>query len=294
MANSSLFLLTHFPGNLPPFSGYNLSMTARSAPVGTVLLVLVFLRCAGVMLAQEADGLHEFTDKRGQKVSAVLLGVSEDRRQMTIKREDGQQFDTVINLLSLDDQQYIKDWMKNRPTMSAAPATEYRLDLSATRQTGKTVKNSYGDSTTIVLEEKENFYRITVQNLSRETLESAIVEYAIVWKNKAIIYKAKDGDWTYTSVDSDSKSEVKVIGQLDPGPMRFNAEVTLETVTVNMDRVYYKEFDELLYEDDMVGLAFRVKAADGTILQEAHTGSAAISAMTWDQITNLPDPKVYQ
>ena len=104
------------------------------------------LRCVGVMHAQEAATIHEFTDKRGQKVSAILLAISEDRRQMTIKREDGQQFDTVINLLSLDDQQYIKDWMKNRPGVTAAPGVEYRLDLSATRQTGKTEKNSYGTS----------------------------------------------------------------------------------------------------------------------------------------------------
>lgn len=268
-------------------------MFVRSAPIGTVLLVLVMLRCVGVIQAQAAAAIHEFTDKRGQKVSAVLLAVSEDRRQMTIKREDGQQFDTVINLLSLDDQQYIKDWMKNRTVATVAPAVEYRLDLSATRQTGKTEKNSYGDPPSIVLEEKENFYRIKVQNLSRETLDSAIVEYAIVWKNQAVIYKTAEGNWTYTAGDSDSKSEVKVIGQLDLGSVRFNAEVTGETVSVKIDRVHYKDFDEDLYADDMVGLVFRVKTADGTILQQSHSGNAAIVSMTWDQIVALPDPKVY-
>jgi hypothetical protein len=268
-------------------------MFVRSATIGTFLLVLFMLRCVGVMHAQEAATIHEFTDKRGQKVSAILLAISEDRRQMTIKREDGQQFDTVINLLSLDDQQYIKDWMKNRPGVTAAPGVEYRLDLSATRQTGKTEKNSYGTSSSIVLEEKENFYRIKVQNLSRETLDSAIVEYAIVWKNRASIHKSAVGDWTYTPVDSDSKSEVKVIGQLDLGSMRFNAEVTKDTVPVKMDRVYYKEFDEILYMDDMVGLVFRVKTADGTILEQSHSGNAVIVSMTWDEIVALPDPPVY-
>ena len=91
-------------------------------------LSLIALLITGTA-AQESADFHQFTDKKGQRVSAMLLEVSADRQQMKIRREDGQEFETVINLLSLDDQQYVKDWMKNAP-QAGMMNTDFLLNLS--------------------------------------------------------------------------------------------------------------------------------------------------------------------
>ena len=109
-----------------------------------VLLILFVTVHAPVLFAQDAPDLHEFTDKKGTKILATLLRVSEDRRMMSIRREDGQEFESEINVLSLDDQQYIKDWMKT--ASPSAMMTDYRLELELSKKAGRTSKLSGSSS----------------------------------------------------------------------------------------------------------------------------------------------------
>ena len=68
----------------------------------------------------DLGGLHLFTE--GNQIAANLLEVVDDRKTAKIRREDGIVFSLEIVLFSLDDQQYIKDWME--AYLSAGPSDE--------------------------------------------------------------------------------------------------------------------------------------------------------------------------
>lgn len=248
-----------------------------------------------LLRAQESGDFHEFTGKSGQKLVAKVVGVSEDRRQMRIVRQDGQSFDTDIVIFSLDDQQYVKDWMKSgAATASAAAmtggASSYRLEVSLTRLPGKTDKHR---DQVYTMEEKETLFRISVRNLSRETLEGAKVEYAMVWKDSVVIYYDEDDEeWEFSARDLDSPvPPVKKLGEAALEALRFNGDGTLETDAIRIDEVFY-DGNELYGKDDLLGLKVRVVGADGTLLHEADSGGAAIAALSWEEILALGDPRV--
>lgn len=259
------------------------------------LIISVVLAWAGIggrpVLAQVDSGFHEFTDKKGQKVSAKLVGVTEDRRVMKIVREDGRAFETVINQLSLDDQQFVKDWLKTSGGVAAPSApSEYRVDVSVTRTVGGSSKHSNDN---YAFEGKDNLFRVTVKNLSSDTLASAKVEYAVVWKDSVSIYEDKDdAEWDFRSHANDGVSpSVKVLGNSVLENMRFNVEFTFETTPVSIERVLY-DGNELYREDELLGLRVRVVSADGAVIHDTHSGSAELGSMTWEAIQALEDPPV--
>ncbi|MDP4938119.1 MAG: hypothetical protein NWR21_02280 [Verrucomicrobiales bacterium] len=253
-------------------------------------LSLIALLITGTA-AQESADFHQFTDKKGQRVSAMLLEVSADRQQMKIRREDGQEFETVINLLSLDDQQYVKDWMKNAP-QAGMMKTDFLLNLSLSRQTGSVEKHTQDN---IVLEQRPTTFRMTVRNLSRDSLEGARLEYVLVWEDRTRVYQTEAQSWTYIAT-SDEEEEgapplVKEVGQMDLELLRFNGEATLETASVNMEQVFIGD-NKPFREDEMIGVKVRILAKDGAIIHEASSGGAVIAAMKWDEASALPDPMV--
>ena len=261
----------------------------QTAHTGTLLLAVFFLY-SGQLSAQDAAAFHQFADKKGQKISAVVLGVSPDNQKMRIRREDGQEFEMVINLLSLDDQQYLKDWMKTRTVAASTTSvkSDFRLQAVITRLGGPTVKHT---GVSYNMEEKATFFRVVVKNMSRETLEGAEVEYAVVWDDRAIIYKTSEGQWSFTYPDEDEPSRVKMGGVLPLGPVRFNGEVSVETPPGNIDTILM-DGNEVYREDEMCGIKVRVRAKDGTVIYQTDYGSAVIASLEWEEIEALDAPKV--
>jgi len=272
-------------------------MTESTAALPWILAVLVTALIVAPLGAQVTGDPHEFTGKTGQKLVAKVLGVSEDRRQMRILRQDGMEFDTEIVIFSLDDQQYVKDWMKanaaGATAGSSAPAMAsdaFRLEVAVTRVAGKSDKHR---SASYTMEEKESLFRINVRNLSRETLSGAKLEYAVVWKDSVTVYFDEDEkEWEFSSRDLDSpKPPVKKLGEAALEPLRFNGEGSIETAAVSIDEVFLGG-NELYGQDELLGLKVRVLGADGTVLHESDSGGAAIAAMPWDEIKALEDPRV--
>lgn len=84
---------------------------------------LLFLLVAGGLLAQDRVGSNEpapsefrlFTDKRDQQIEAQIVSLSENHRTLQIRRRDGQEFSPEVIRLSLDDQQFLRDWLHPEP-----------------------------------------------------------------------------------------------------------------------------------------------------------------------------------
>lgn len=270
-----------------------------------ILFLLGVSAVSSLLRADEFQDFREFTDKRGQKITARLLSVSEDRRTMQIVRQDGRAFDSEINLLSLDDQQFVKHWMKQvpgptptavapsavTPAALAPAAGSFRLEVTIARTNGGSETRR---SETYKFETRQNRYRVNVRNLSRQDLEGARIEYAIVWRDDALVYELKDTKtWTFTTAAyENADSLVKVTGALPLETLRFNAGAGIETDSVAVDQVLYDN-REILYADELIGIKVKVLSAAGQVLHESEAGSAAISSLTWDQIGGLPDPRRY-
>lgn len=256
------------------------------------ILLSGFVLAVGLpsVAAQGSDGeLHEFTDKTGKKILAELLAVSEDRRTMRIRREDGQVFQSEIVALSLDDQQFIKDWMESRPDDAAIMPAEidYRLEMEIAKKALGTERHTYRSYD---LEQKMQNFAITVTNLSRDSLSGAQVEYVIVWANALDVYLDEDGEWTArfsSSNDFDiSQAEVAAISGILPlEEVAFNRDITVTTEEHELNRMMHSS--EVYREDEFRGIIARIVDSQGRSLQESRVGSAAIDDLTWDEAVAL-------
>ena len=63
---------------------------------------------------------HVFTDKKDQQIDARILSISDEMTEIRIERRDGQVFEVAATVLSLDDQQFIRDWLYPKPAPGAA------------------------------------------------------------------------------------------------------------------------------------------------------------------------------
>ena len=140
-----------------------------------VLLILLLILSSVRAHALDRDELHLFTDKKGNQITANLLEIAEDNRTAKIRREDGMEFTPEIVLFSLDDQQYIKDWMEAEKSVSASDAKtpEFHLNVKVAHKESSTGRYSSGS---LGLESTPHFFEIIVSNTSRETLEGAVLE----------------------------------------------------------------------------------------------------------------------
>lgn len=259
-----------------------------SRPASLILASLAscvaLLACAPVY-GQVADDFHQFTDKKGQQILAKLLDVSKDRRTMKIQRADGIEFETEINVLSLDDQQYIKDWLKNRPEIGA----DFHLDVAI----AKKQKDSEEHNTdSYELKKKYYTYEITVKNLSREVLESATLEYTVVWEDQVRIYESKKSEeWTFTTPRYEEGGQrVRLSGSTDLEALAYNRETVFETGLVEIDEVAYFG-NQVLEKDDPVGVIVRILSKDSSVIAEVREGSLDEEAYTWESVLAYSEPE---
>ncbi|MEM7699990.1 MAG: hypothetical protein AAF236_16465, partial [Verrucomicrobiota bacterium] len=169
--------------------------------IGSLCAVASIVIAATTSPAQD-DALHTFTSKNGQQIVAEVISISADKINVTIRRNDGQQFTFPILTLSLDDQDYLRSWLE-----SQKDAVEYRLEVKAARVTGDDSKLPYGSYT---FDTTQTSYNLEVQNLTREPLTGAKVEGIVIWENVIDPYLASDGDATYTYRSLESYPDQRV------------------------------------------------------------------------------------
>lgn len=253
-----------------------------------VILITCSVRAHALDLAE----LHQFTDKKGNEITANLLEISPDRKNVKIRRVDGVVFDTEILLFSLDDQQYLKDWISAKALASngenAMP--EFHLEVNVDHKDEGTTKHASGS---LGLESTPHFFEIKISNTSRETLVGAVVEYVILWEESITVYEDKDdGEWTYTSRSSDERGSVMKKQGITPlEDIAFNRDVIVMTETADIEQAIYSDGD-ILREDHLLGALVRVVGADGQLLAETTTGKGELDGYTWEKTLALNSTEV--
>ncbi len=237
----------------------------------------------------EAD-FHEFTAKTGKKVLARLLAISEDQRTIRIQREDGIEFDSEVVTLCLDDQQFVKDWIKNRPEDSIVPvidATDYRIEVNLAKKSLDSDRHPVNSSYTV--EQKKNVIEISIRNISREALVGAKLEYVIIWERSVNVSREIDGSWkAYYSSGIGPVSNSKLIGEIEIETLAFNREAELVTKPYELNRMMYSS--EVYREDEFKAVAVRVLSPSGAVIDEQRMGESWVESIEWEKLVSPPEP----
>ena len=241
---------------------------------------------------------HVFTNKQGVQIVAEIVSVNPDWKKMTI-RKDGSQFEIAPNVLSLDDQQHIKNWLKERgitlpnqnhsssssggaPTPAPGPAPsidldKISLDVKLNRKQVDSARGRYSDY--MKLETRFYVFDIVVKSRSRETIPSPKVSYAVVWTERVSI----SGD----NYESHSEENRAITGEKNFPQLTYNREETVTTERFEINEVVYDGNADYL-EDDLIGVVAKVSLADGTVIGQFRTTGAENAGMTWEKASKLP------
>lgn len=254
--------------------------TGRWFLAGVVCACMGLADGKGQEASEEMAGIgafHSFTDKQGRNLKARVVSVASDRKSMVIADESGATFPLEITKLSLDDQQYLKKWIATQPMLS-----NFRLRVDIEKISAKTSERVKSGNYRMVSEYPA--YRIKVTNLSRDSLENAVVEYYIVKREKVRIYEdSETGNLTYgnTFKQDDPPETITEIKKLES--LGYNREIVVETNPMTVDQVYY-EGSQPYVEDVLLGMVVQVRDDFGNVLGEYRSADSGFKEKIWDRL----------
>ncbi len=246
--------------------------------------------------AQEGD-YHSFTDKKGQSIEAALVSVGPKREKVKIQRRDGRHFEIEILTLSLDDQRYIKDWLKNSPASS-----NYKLEIAVT---------SHQENTERVDVPNHNLKWVTdhvameikILNLSRADLKDAVMEYYVLIEqgvrsqphDETTAKQYGVEEWWYSNESPENsrrerkKHQKPVLvkhGKTELKDLAFNYSAATRTETIPLRAI---EGDASARgKDSVLGVIVKVSDADGRKISLYRSTDHELLKADWDKIAAMP------
>lgn len=241
-----------------------------------------------------------FTNKEGVQLYAEIISVYPDWSKMTILK-DGKNFTIEPKVLILDDQQYIKDWLKERgitaPLSGSAPTvpngdgslttsspvaakidpSTIRINVELKRKQVNSERRKLDSYTR--LDSKKLVFDIELNSVSREPVPPISVSYAVVWKDVV----------AFTSLSYVSNlpgTEMAEKGQMDFAQLVYNTGAVFTTEPVELHTVAY-DGNEHYLEDELLGVLVRVSLKDGTVLLDHINTEAKAAKLTWDGVAKL-------
>jgi len=230
--------------------------------------LLIFL-IAGGALSTFAEP-RTFTNSQGRKIVAEPVSLGGDGT-LDLKREDGNLFQIKISDLSLDDQQFLREW-----TVANPPKIDYRFEIkvadekmAGTRSTElggyKKVKNELWT------------YRVEIKNLSRQTVGGLKVDYRVFVRNEA--------NGSFRSSDGVGEGFISGTAPLEKD-LRYNESVNFTAGEMKLDSVSYdwSSMRDERYKDALRGIMIRIKDKNGKVVQEFISPNASMKGKTWDTV----------
>ena len=250
----------------------------RNGKRGMLMLVLTFF--LGLVMEGRGQGgdFYQFANKDGQAIEAKIVGVTADWKAMTIQLRDGRSFEMQVNVLTLDDQQSVKEWIAANPN---ATAVKFELDVSFVQkeETTERARDDYYRYTV-----KDVTYTISVRNKSRSDLVGAKVEYAIIVEDGVRIYRDEiTGNPDYYGSD-DNPEEKLVTGSSEvTDTLAFNHVHEFVTKPAKEETVKGDGGGTYYGADKIIGVLARVLDRDGAVIGEYKSGETGVRSRTWEK-----------
>lgn len=261
------------------------------------LLLIYSINYNGYILAE--DTFHTFTDKKGQAIEAVPLFVTPDKTKLGIRRKDGREFEMSILALNLDDQQFIKKWMKNNSSNM-----DYRFDITFEKSFERTkyVPGPKGRYDLKFITENTK-YDINIKNMTCATLIGAMVEYYVITEHSTFTQEYNDPDekepteWFYPFDYWERKNQTgKIVEKpisliykkipLKELPFSYSADITTDNIPI---REIQKNLSrETRNKDSLFGLILRITDANGNELSLQRSSDHDFLKKSWQEISKMP------
>lgn len=266
-------------------------------PVST-LLAIICLFPATLSVAGQDDSTGDwrrFQNKDGQEIEAKPVALSPDLRSVQILRRDGRTFELTVTLLSLDDQQYLREWF-----MSQTPDNpeQLRFDFTVNRREKSIAREKLVTPVREALwETTELTYEVRMTSLSTSPIPGLHLEYALLVEDHIEVNRP-DGTAT---VDPDeaaprwrSKPEGEIRyrrGTIDLPVLSFNRPHIVDIGALVLDTVKTSQLEREGSRDEPVGLILRLVDASGNVIQEKSDLTRQFAAVNWTSVADRWDPK---
>lgn len=270
------------------FAGARIPSAQPSPGVACALAIL--LSVSSLLaddFATEQPEIRRFTNKAGQEIEAHTIAVSSSMRTVTIQRPgDDRRFDLEITALCLDDQQYLKEWLRKQPAREPGQLN-LRLEgqpflTEATRE--KFEDRIYGGSGT----SSQVGYQFKINNLSRIPLLDCRLEYVVLVEDRVEI---RMGGLDKEAVRWRLRAEGPVIyrsGDIAIDTLKYNTEFNVISATIPHEQIRAGSGSNKA-EDQVLGVLARLTSADGTPLVEFSDVDSRHSHLNWDSFAQLRD-----
>lgn len=80
-----------------------------------MFLLLLFVGPVVAEVEREPSEFRLFHDKQKKGLEARIVSITDDHRNIRLEKKDGASYEFAVTVLSLDDQQFIRDWLDPAP-----------------------------------------------------------------------------------------------------------------------------------------------------------------------------------
>lgn len=250
--------------------------------------------CSG-LTAQEKT-YHHFTDKKTQSIEAALLSVSRDLRTAHIQRKDGKKFELPILSLSLDDQMFIKDWLKANPIKSS-----YSVDAKFVKKTISSDKHKVLNGNRLIA--KKLAFEIKLENKGKDELSGATLEYYLLIEHAIYAYPDPDPEtgspvWVVNGPPQGKRKKKGTLlkfrmpvsyvhDKIEIEKLAFNFSSTLTSKEIELREIIL-DGGATMAADKVAGIIARLTDATGQEIAIFRSVEAPIQSIPWQRITQMP------
>lgn len=212
------------------------------------------------------DGSVTLRNADGQEIQAHLLSVHGD--SVKIRRADDQR-EFVVPMATFDDYtgEQIRQWIDRDPD-----AVSYSLSISAQKNL---VDSSNFRTASRDFKTAKWSYRVSLSNLTRNSLNGAQIEYRIIFDDKVEFARTVVGP---------GKGDNQQDGQaIDLPAMDFNDQIEFDTPPLDIHTYEYApgRGEREYAKDSVKGIWIKV-TRNGQVIAEYQSSPSALASVSWD------------
>jgi len=263
-------------------------------------LTAALLACCPFLLAQDEEKTpspeyRSFTDQTGRTIIAKPKEFIAATKKLRIELQDGKSFEIKPGDLSIDDQIFIKEWMKTAHQSAAKPIIQHKFEA----QMGNTLRKwtwTAGPDISYPLEDFQARFMGSVRNMGREPLNGVLLEAATLYYDQVQVYEPgpyRDAFLNQTSVDTAyvefdySRERLRFRKDVvEVKKLTFNGELRVEPAPLAFQREPAAGARSRNPRSDMLaGILIRLVTPDGLVLMEdQHMLDEPKVPVTWAKV----------
>ena len=263
-------------------------------------LAIMFSSQVGFYAFALAEEYHTFTNKKGQKIEAQLMSITPDKKRAYIRKKGSREVPVEIVTLSLDDQQYLKNWLRDNPIK-----LEFNLDVSFNKHQLGTDRQPVPNYNVTWATNNTNM-EIKVQNKSREKLTGATIEYYIIIEQGINVNPYREGSssrkeygvdgwWYHNERSSKGMRGKRKMGRLPilikhgkskmvDLPFNYSEKIISETFPLRE----IEGDSQSSVKDGILGVIVKITAENGSLIGVYRSNDHKLFQRDWDIIAQMP------